>query len=169
MNQNMNINPNMMNQNMMNQDMMNQNMMNQNMMNQNMMNQNMMNQNMMGLMNQNMMIQNMMGLMNQNKMGQNMMNLNIMNNNQFMMNNNDNNEINSLNKEGSIQIPKDKIIIDNTDDLFISVLNQINIRKKQFENKNQNGVTIFINFYDNVLDLGLDLRLYVRKLIDYIR
>lgn len=97
------------------------------------------------------------------------MNLNIMNNNQFMMNNNDNNEINSLNKEGSIQFPKDKIIIDNTDNLFISVLNQINIRKKQFENKNQNGITIFINFYDNVLDLGLDLRLYVRKLIDYIR
>ena len=107
-------------------------------------------------------------MMNQNMMGQNMMNLNIMNNNQFMMNNNDNNEINSLNKEGSIQFPKDKIIIDNTDNLFISVLNQINIRKKQFENKNQNGITIFINFYDNVLDLGLDLRLYVRKLIDYI-
>ena len=61
MNQNMNINPNMMNQNMMNQDMMNQNMMNQNMMNQNMMNQNMMNQNMMNqnMMN-NLMMQNMM-------------------------------------------------------------------------------------------------------------
>ena len=76
-------------------------------------------------------------MMNQNMMDQNMMGQNMMNNNQFMMNN--------LNKEGSIQFPKDKIIIDNTDNLFISVLNQINIRKKQFENKNQNGITIFIN------------------------
>ena len=71
-------------------------------------------------------------MMNQNMMDQNMMGQNMMNNNQFMMNN--------LNKEGR---RKDNIIIDNSDDLFI--LNQINIRKKQFENQNQNGVTIFIN------------------------
>ena len=84
--------------------------------------------------------------MNNNLMNQNMMNNNIMNNNmmnQNMMNNNDNNK-----------------------EIYEEILNLINIRKNKFENSNQNGEKIIINFYDNLLFINLDLRISICQLIE---
>ena len=87
-------------------------------------------------------------MMNNYMMNQNMINQNIMNNN--MLNQNLMN-INDKNKE-----------------IYEDILKLINIRKNQFKNNNQNGEKIIINFYNNLLVINLDLRIYIRKLIENV-
>ena len=78
-------------------------------------------------------------------MNYNLMNQNVMNNkmNTYIMNNNDKNK-----------------------EIYEDILNLINIRKNKFENNNQNGEKITINFYNNLLFINLDLRISISQLIE---